>query len=347
MDDSSNFPFSTPAIERPPPPALVLRRGDIATLMDSASYLAAVEAAFRACAEGDTSAPVPLHIALDGGSFHGKGALVRLDRAYLALKANANLPHNPQTRGLPTIQGVVLLFDAASGVLLAVMDSIEITLRRTAAATALAARYLARSDASAVAICGCGEQGRAQLRALADVVRIGRVAAWDADAGRAERFASEMRASLGVEVVAVPGLRDATAHSDIVVTATSAQAPFLTRDCVSEGAFIAAVGADSPHKSEIAPALLAGSRVVVDSLAQCAAMGDLHHALDAGVVTPSHVHAELGDLAVGRKHGRSDATEITLFDSTGVAIQDAASAAWIYRRAIDASVGTSVSFGNL
>src|SRR6185436_10955274 len=134
---------------------------------------------FRSYANGRASVPMPMHIPVENGGFHAKGALVVLDRAYVAVKVNGNFPGNPQRNGLPTIQGVVLLYDADDGSLLAVMDSIEITLQRTAAASALAARYLAREDANSIAICGCGEQGRAQLKALASVTSVRRVLAWD------------------------------------------------------------------------------------------------------------------------------------------------------------------------
>lgn len=270
-----------------------------------------------------------------------------LDRAYVAVKVNGNFPGNPRRNGLPTIQGVVLLHDAADGSLLAVIDSIEITLHRTAAATALAARYLAREDANSIAICGCGEQGRAQLKALAGVASIKRVLVWDIEPEKAHQFARDMHEALGLEVTAVQHACDATRPSDIIVTATSAQTPFLTNAFVKPGTFIAAVGADNPHKNELAPELVATSKIIVDVLSQCVVMGDLHHAIAAGLVTSADVHAELGDLVVGRKRGRTNPEEITLFDSTGVAIQDAASAAWIYQRAIAGNVGTSISIGTL
>jgi ornithine cyclodeaminase/alanine dehydrogenase len=328
-------------------PALILRRSETVALMDAASYLAAVEAGFRSYAGGDACVPMPMHIPVQDGGFHAKGALVVLDRAYVAVKVNANFPDNPQRKGLPTIQGVVLLYDAANGSLLAVIDSIEITLKRTAAASALAARYLAREDANSVAICGCGEQGRAQLAALAEIASLRRVFAWDIDFEKAREFAREMGQKLALEVAAVRDIRDASLQSDIIVTATSAQAPFLTKACVSPGTFVAAIGADSPHKNELAPELLAGSKIVVDVLAQCMVMGDLHHALDAGLVTSGDVHAELGDLVIGRRQGRTNREEITVFDSTGVAIQDTASAAWVYQRAVAKHIGTSIPLGSL
>lgn len=312
---------------------IVINRELLARLMGLDDYEAAVEAAFRAHAEGRTSQPMPLHIEVDGGGFHAKGAFVALDRAYVAVKVNSNFPGNPR-RGLPTIQGAALLYDAADGRLLAILDSLEITSKRTAAASALAARHLARLDARTIAICGCGEQGRAQLGAIARVRPIERAFAWDADAGKAGAFARGMSAALAIEVRAVATLDEATLASDIIVTATSSQAPFLTRDCVRPGTFIAAIGADNPHKSELHPHLFVGTKVVVDSLEQAAAMGDLHHAIGAGRATRESVHAELADLIAGRKPGRTDGAEITLFDSTGLAIQDVASAAAAYAKAM-------------
>jgi len=168
---------------------------------------------------------------------------------------------------------------------------------------------------------------------------------WDLDPEKAREFARDMHETLGLEIVAVPEVGDATSSSGVIVTATSARLPFLTSDIVPAGAFVAAVGADSPDKSELAPELLANAKIVVDVLAQSAVMGDLHHAIDAGVVTSADVYAELGDLVIGRKLGRTNADEITVFDSTGTAIQDAASAAWIYRRARARNIGSSITFG--
>ncbi len=327
----------------PTPPALILRRADLAALMDLAAYRDAVEAAFRAHAEGKAASPMPLHIAVEDGGFHAKGAFVQLERAYVAVKVNSNFPGNPSHSGLPTIQGAVLLYDGADGRLLAILDSIEITSKRTAAASAIAARHLARPDSTSIAICGCGEQGRAQLLALAQVLPLERAIAWDVDADKAERFAHEMGNALLREVRSVRALRDATRGSDVVVTATSAKSAFLMRDCISPGTFIAAIGADAPHKSELHPDLYASAKVVVDLIEQAAVMGDLHHAIEAGRVTASHVHAELSDVVVGRKSGRTDRDEITIFDSTGVGTQDVASAAMAYQRAIAANAGTPIS----
>ena len=303
----------------------------LARLMGIDDYIAAVEAAFRAHAEGRTSQPMPLHIEVEGGGFHAKGAYMGADRAWVAVKVNSNFPGNPR-KGLPTIQGAVLLYDAGDGRLLAILDSMEITAKRTAAATAVATRHLARLDARTIAICGCGGQGRVQLAAVARVRRLERAFAWDADEAKAREFAREMGAVLSMEVTAVQSLREATLESDIIVTATSSHTPFLTPECLRPGTFVAAIGADNPHKSELDPDLFGMAKVVVDSLEQASVMGDLHHAIAAGKATRESVHAELAEVVVGRKAGRTNDAEITLFDSTGMAIQDVASAGAAYVR---------------
>ena len=322
---------------------ILLARRDIAALMDNAAWLDSVETGFRAAAEGRALAPPPMALEAIDGAFHAKGASLMLDRLYVALKLNGNFPLNPDRNGLPTIQGALLLCDGSNGALLAIMDSIEITLRRTAAATALAARFLARPDSATVLICGCGEQGAAQLDALCEVLPLRRAFAWDRDTAKARAFAAA-RCRPGLSVEAVGELRDAAA-ADVIVTCTTAATPFLEPGLVADGAFIAAVGADSPHKSEVQPALMKRAMVVADVLAQCAIMGDLHHAMKAGAMGADDVHAELHELVAGTKPGRTNDAQIILFDSTGTAMQDVAAAASIYARAGQRSGLLSVEMG--
>ena len=320
------------------PETLILTRSDVSSLMGLADWLEAVETGYRAAAEGHADAPPPMAIAGFGGSFHAKGASMRLHRRYVALKLNGNFPDNPRTTGLPTIQGALLLCDGETGSLLAVMDSIEVTLRRTAAATALAAHHLARTDAASILVCGCGEQGKAQLAALRDVLPLTRALAWDADFDRARAFEDE----LGAE--AVRDLPAGEKRCDIIVTATTARTPFLEPRHIAPGTFVAAVGADSPGKSELHPESMRGTCVVADSTAQCAAMGDLRLAIAAGVMRLTDVHAELSELVGGAKPGRTSREQITIFDSTGSAIQDVASAGAIHEKAIRQAGIRTVAF---
>ena len=316
-----------------PREALILTGTDIAELMAPGDWLEAVETGFRAAAEGRAQGAPPMTLEGSGGTFHAKGATIQLGRHFAALKLNGNFPGNPEANGLPTIQGAVLLCNGENGALLAVMDSIEVTLRRTAAATALAARHLARSNSRSILICGCGDQGRAQLEALRSMLPLERVAAWDRDFERAEKFAGRIGED-GLEAEAVRDLPGDGSPFDIIVTATSAREPFLERRSVHAGTFVAAVGADSPGKSELHPEVMRGARVVADVLAQCAVMGDLQHALAARTVRLDEVHGELAELVAGAKPGRTSEDEVTIFDSTGTALQDVAAAAAIYDKAL-------------
>jgi len=325
--------------------ALLLTRSDVAALLDLDACIEAVEGAFRAHGRGETGPPGVLGIHAAEGGFHSKAGLLRTPaREYFVAKTNSNYPGNPRARGLPTIQGVIVLCDAADGRLLALMDSTEITILRTGAATAVAAKYLARAEATVAAIAGCGLQGRVQLRALSRVRKLTRAFAFDLDADAAARFAREMTAELGIPVSATGDYTAAAGRADLCVTCTPSRTPFLHRAHVRTGAFIAGVGADNEDKSELAPDLLAGATVVVDVLEQCATIGDLHHAIEAGAMARDGVHATLGEVVAGRKPGRRAEDEIIVFDSTGMALQDAAAAARVYENAVTRGVGMDFTF---
>jgi len=322
---------------------LLLSRADVARLMTFTDYVEAVEAGFRAAATGAALAPPAAAFHVPGGSYHAKAAaLLAGDPPVMAIKLNGNYPGNPAANGLPTVQGVIYLADANNGRPLALMDSIEVTINRTGAATTLAARHLARRDSRIATICGAGVQGHIQATAIAAAAKLDTIHVWDVRPDAAAALASRLARELAIDVRPSADLA-VTGHSDIIVTATSSQTAFLTPDLVRPGTFIAAVGADNSDKQEIDPGLYAASVAVVDSLEQAAEIGDLHHALAAGAVTIDHVHATLGEILAGAKPGRRDPAAITLFDSTGMGLQDAAAAAAIYRRALATGVGTHLS----
>lgn len=328
-----------------PEGTLLLKRSEIASLLGIEECIAAVEQAFRLYAEGKTAPPGMLGTHARDGGFHIKAGLLELDRSYFAAKLNANFPQNPNRFALPLIQGIVMLCDGENGYPLALMDSMEITIIRTGAATGVAAKYLARLDAKVATICGCGNQGRISLKALAHVRPLTRAYAFDIDEGCARRFAEELSKETGIEVRAVSDPAKAVKESDICVTCTPSKRYFLKREYVSPGTFIAAVGADNEEKQELDPALMASNKVVVDLLEQCATIGELHHALEQRLITKSNVYAELGDVIAGKKAGRTSDDEIIIFDSTGTALQDVAAAAIVYERAMRAGMGVVLNLG--
>ena len=324
---------------------LILTRTDVRESLDMAECIEAVERAFRLHGTGEAPAPAVASVHVPGGGFHVKaGVLPMGNRSYFVAKTNANFPRNPSRYGLPTIQGTLVVCDTDRGTPLALMDASEITSLRTAAATAVAAKYLSRNDATSLAIIGCGLQGECHVRALSLVRQIGRVALYDINADAARGLAGHTERDLGWTATVAASPSAAATGADIVVTCTTSTEFLLGPDDVAPGAFIAGVGVDWEQKRELHPELLRRSKVVVDVLAQCAAFGDLHHAIEAGAMRPDAVHAELGAIVAGRVPGRESETETIVFDSTGMALQDVAAASLVYGRALTLGRGTVVNF---
>ena len=323
---------------------LILSRRDVLELLTLHDCIDAVEQAFRLHADGRTLGPGVLGVPAADGGFHIKAAGLIGERSYFAAKTNANFPDNPRRFGLPTIQGTVVLADASTGEPLAVIDSASVTALRTGAATAVAAKFLARREARTATIVGCGVQGEIQLAAIAAILPLQRAWVLDTDHARAEALAVRAEASLGFHVEAGRDLRAALRDSDVCVTCTSSRRAFLTATDVAPGTFIAAVGADNRGKQELESALVASATLVVDVFEQCAEIGELQHALAAGLITRDRVHAELADVVAGRRPGRTRPDEITIFDSSGTALQDVAAAMVVYEKARAAGRGLEVRF---
>ena len=310
---------------------LLLTRSDVAALLTIDDYIASIERVFKLYGEGKTDAPGILGVHTPNGGFHIKAGMLDLDQSFFAAKINANFPQNATRFGLPLIQGVIVLCNAENGLPLAVMDSIEITIQRTGAATAVAAKYLARKESKSLTVCGCGNQGRISVQAISKVFPIDTVFAFDIDSNKAAEFAEEV--SHDFQVIVTDDVNGAVSKSDLIVTCTPSNKYFLGRESVRAGTFIAAVGADNESKQELDPSVLAENITIVDVLDQSASIGELHHALEAGLMARSDVRAELGEVVAGIKPGRTSADEIIVFDSTGMALQDVIAAAMVYERA--------------
>ena len=322
------------------PREIVLLSGrDLRRLLNPTIVVAALREAYASLADnpGDQSRSVGFVIA--GGSIHVKSGLLPGSHLAFAAKVNVNLPENWKLRELPTIQGVVVLADAKNGRPLAMMDSMTLTGIRTAAAAALAAGYGARKHSRRAAIIGCGAQAEYQLAAIRAVFPLETVRVLDIDGARADAFA-RANSTPTCAVTRASSVREATSDVDICITCTTSKSPILTEDADLNGCFVAAMGADNPEKHEIAPALMRRARVLVDDFEACASGGDLSHALRAGIMSKDKVHADLANLAAGRKPGRLREDELVIFDSTGSGVQDVA-AAWVaYREASRTGVGT-------
>jgi alanine dehydrogenase len=323
---------------------LLLRRSDIERLVSLRDCIDAVENVFRLLGEGKVPAPGILGVRALGGGLHVKAGLLPGDRNYLVAKLNANFPGNNAHFGLPTIQGMIVVFDAENGVPLAILDSIDITIKRTAAASAVAAKYLARKESSVATICGCGQQGRTQLRAVLLVLPLTKVYAFDVNERAAIDFRNELSPELKVDIEFVRDSASAIQKSDVCITCTTANESFVCKKDVRPGTFIAAVGADDEHKQEIDSALIASAKVVADSLEQSCSIGEVHHAIAKGLMRKEDVYAELCEIVAGQKTGRVADDEIIVFDSTGVAVEDAVAATAVYERALANGIGTDFDF---
>jgi len=300
-----------------------------------------VETAFALHARGAALQPGLLHVAAIGGEFHIKVGGLKGERTYFAAKINGGFFGNRRAFGLPNILGLIVLYDGTTGLPLAVMESGLVTRLRTGAATAVAARYLARPESRCVTICGAGIQAEVQLRALQAVLPLERAFVWSRSG--AEVLADTMRSQLSMAVESVTDLREASCVSDVIVTCTPAKKWFLGREHVRAGTFIAAVGADSPDKGEIEPQLLAEASVVPDLLSQAIHVGDWHHAVAEKLVKPEQIRGELGAVITGVARARMNSAEIIVFDSTGTALQDTAAAAVVYEKAMRLGYGTSLA----
>jgi len=250
----------------------------------------------------------------------------------LGLAAVKNVNVHPGNRDLPAVMATLTLFDPDTGFPLAVMDGTYLTAMRTGAAGGLAARHLAQRESSVVALVGAGRQAETQLEALMlTLPAIRRVLVHDQAAGKAQQFA--LRATHAYGVQASPAaLEEAVGNADVIVTATPARRPIVKREFLRPGMHINAIGADAPGKQELEVAVLQGARIVVDDWQQASHGGEINVAVSRGLIRRADIHAELGEVVVGRKPGRENPQEITVFDSTGLAIQDVACAAHVYRR---------------
>jgi ornithine cyclodeaminase len=322
------------------PGALLLTEPEIRSLVTPSLALASVRDAFIAHARGKTLLPDVLHMDLPGhrGEIHVKGAY--LDGASTWCVKVASAFYANHERDLPIATGVSLALSAETGFLRAVLlDNGYLTELRTGAAGALAADLLAPPIARHVLIVGSGSQARYQLEALLDVRRPERVSVYSRTREHAARYAQEMAALHQLPVEVADSLSDAVRSADIIVTATPSRSPIIEAEWLSPGAHITAMGSDLPGKQELEVAVLERADVLAaDHLGQARTQGELQHGFATDMIDPGEV-AELGELAVGTRPGRTSRSQITVADLTGVGIQDTAVANLAVTRAEELGIG--------
>jgi alanine dehydrogenase len=323
---------------------LILGRHDVEQLLSMEIAMHAVEEAFLEDGRGTTQ--VPERIALWFEDLHGvigvmPGYLKGLQAAGVKI-----ICHHEQNRAkydLPASAGLVVYHNPLTGVPLAVMDCAYITAMRTGAATGVSAKYLARENAKVVGILGAGAIALPQVAAIAKVRDLSRVKVHDLDSAAANRLVRAVK-DMGLQADAVDSPRDVCRDVDILVTCTPARSALVRGDWVEKGMHIAAVGADMPHKRELDSGVYArADKWVTDILSQALVTGEIAQALVDGAITENSMHATLGEIVAGRKKGRENDAEVTVFKSTGMAIQDIATAKRIYELAKQKGLGVEVS----
>ena len=321
---------------------LLIPRKDVEGIVSMKEVVEVVEEAFKAKGLGEVVMPPKVYVNFPKGDFRVMPCYIP-SLGYGGVKIVNVHPENPEKYGLPTVMAVILLLDPETGKPVAIMDGTWMTDMRTGAAGGVAAKYLARPDSRTVGIVGAGRQARTQLMALREVLEeIEEVRVTDIRKDVREKYAEEMSEKLGLNVKAVDSVRETVEGADIVVTVTPVRKPIVKNEWIRPGVHINAIGADAPGKEELDPEILKRAKIVVDDFEQACHSGEVNVPLTKGIISKEDIYAELGEIIVGKKPGRLSDDEITIFDSTGLAIQDLATATLVYKKAKASNLGFEV-----
>jgi alanine dehydrogenase len=321
---------------------LILNQSEVLSLLQSQEVLDAVECAFRAYGLKQVQMPPKSYL-----FYHKYSGDLRTMPAYIepadatGVKIVNVHPHNSQ-KGLPTVMAVIVLNDPKTGYPVALMNGTYLTALRTGAAGAIASKYLARKEASVVGFIGCGVQAQTQLEMHVLVRNIKRIVIFDANREVEQQFANWATEKFHLEVQSASSVEQAC-RCDILNTLTPVKTPIVKKEYVSPGMHINGIGADAPGKEELESSILKMAKVVVDDWEQAHHSGEINVPFSSGEFTRADLYAELGEIVAGLKPGRQDDNEVTIFDSTGLGIQDIAVAHLVYTRALKSGKGTRVN----
>ena len=326
---------------------LFLKRKEIESLISMNEVLNIVEQAFREKGLKRVQMPPKPYL-----FYHKYNGDLRAMPSYLealdisAVKIVNSHPNNMKLYNLPTVMATIILIDPKNGAPLSIMEGSWITAMRTGAASGIASKYLARKDSRKLGLIGAGAQAETQILAISSILNIEEVYVYDKDKEKMKIFTSKYIEKYGEKfsMNSVNKPEDAVKNMDIVVTATPSREPIVKRDWISSGMHINSIGADAPGKEELDPEILKISKIVVDDIEQAAHGGEINVPLSKGIISLKNVYAELGEIVAGFKFGRESIEEITVFCSTGLAIQDAVTAKLVYDKALEKNVGQRIEF---
>jgi len=305
-------------------PTLLLDRNSIKNLIRMSDVINVVEEAFRMCGEGRGKMPAKTYLSLEHGDFRAMPA---------ALPGSAGVkwvnvhPENP-SRGLSSIMAILVYNDPETGYPLAIMDATEITAYRTGAAAAIASKYLTRLDSHTIGIIGAGFQAHTQILAHAELFDSISISVFDVS----EAAVDKLMHSFSQFPIRNCSIQEAVA-SDIVCTLTPSRSPIIKKEWIAPGTHINAIGADAPGKQELDPSILKAAVVIVDDIKQASGSGEINVPIQKGIYSVGEVYGTLAEVVAGKKKGRAHNNDVTVFDSTGIAVEDIAVAKLLFEKA--------------
>lgn len=321
---------------------LLLNQSQIKSLIKSNEAIEAVEKAFEAFGRGLAQMPPKSYLFYKQykGDLRTMPAYIELIEATGVKIVNVHTEN--RSKSLPTVMATIILNDPATGYPIAIMDGTFLTALRTGAAGAVAIKYLAREEAEIIGFIGCGVQAYTQLDLSFLVRKFKVIKAYDIDEKKQKAFLKYAKEKYNLAIHDSNKIEEA-ADADVVTTTTPVTEPIVKTQWIKEGTHINAIGADAPGKEELEPDLLLRSKIVVDNWEQASHSGEINVPFEKGIISKEHIYAELGEIVAGVKKGRSNAEEITIFDSTGLAVQDIAVAKKVYEKAIKENIGNSIN----
>ena len=324
---------------------LLLKQSEIKELIEMKEVIESVETAYSVHATRKVQMPAKKYL-----FFKKYNGDLRIMPAFIKSMDEAGVkcvnvhPDNPLKNNLPTVMGVIELFDPKSGFPLSVMDGTWITNMRTGAAAGVGTKYLARKDSSVLGIIGAGKQAFTQLMALREVMDIEHAKVYCRTCSSRENFAKMANERFGINIKAVATAEEAVKGADVVVTVTPANKPVLKTEWIEKGTHINAMGADAPGKQELESGILKKSKIFIDCWEQARHSGEINVPVAEGIITRDDITAKIGDVIIGKTPGRDSDEDITIFDSTGLAVQDIVTAWKVYEKALESGIGTNINF---
>lgn len=325
---------------------LLLTKQEVGSLISMKDVIDAVGEAYKAFSSGQVVQPDYIGIDLPSprGEIDFKLGYYKANEMISMKASSGGFIDNPISHDVPSSMGTILLFDARSCALICVMDGSLITSLRTGASGAVSVKVLARKNSKKITSIGTGNQARMQIRAINEVMKIEEIHAWSRNPDKLSRYKMDIESEFGIPVIVANSKKEAVEQADILITTTRGKGPLVEADWVKPGTHIVAIGTDQKGKQELDPEIFKNAKIVNDSISQCTEKGETWHPLNEKIITKDDIHGEIGEILLGRKSGRENDEEITIFDSTGMAIQDNTTSEKIYRNAIENNVGTFFSF---